>query len=333
LNVDFQTVLTLLSMLGMFLPLLGNAGIEGAEGGEGEGEHAEGGEEGESAEGSEGSEGEGEPEKYFLEVNDRTRYKTPEDALKAFNEAGQTIAGYSRLGKPEEISERLQRLELLEQFAGGKKDPRQEKSDPYEGMDDDTRKQWQASADRFDPILKDRGYVKTSDVEKLVEKRVGQALQQNDLVGRAHQTFNSLAKERGVELNPFGRNLLEQSLASVMNDSESEQGRELNRRFFAGDAEGVMKDVFEAIYGPAGKSNGDGASDSEGDGRQRDAQGRFLKGADVQDTKDKTGKLPSPPPKGGKAPAKGGDDDRAWTIDPKERLKRARQQYAELTGS
>src|SRR5690606_30440593 len=98
--------------------------------------------EGESGE----PEGGGEQNEPFLKISDRTVYKTPEDAVRGYQEKDRYISEYSRFGKPEELQKRLATLDALERMGcdpsrlSGKKQG--ELDDLLEDIDPKFRDDW-----------------------------------------------------------------------------------------------------------------------------------------------------------------------------------------------
>lgn len=284
--------------------------------------------------GEEASESSSEPgaeagqEEYFLKVNDRQVYKTQDDAVKAYNEAGQRIASYSRYGTPEQIEE-LQRdaqyaREMRKQWGGnGKPDA---KKDPFEVIPAEERKQWQNFMSNFEKVAPEFGYVRKEDAERTAREAVQQELRVERVLTDLRSDLPAQLEARGVRITSEGRKALERDVAARIEQPQSELDNELRRLWIAGDGKALRDAALNAFYGEPTKTEGSETAEEKAE-RERDANGRF-KAAQLQDVKERTKALPKQPKK---TAAPGSEpEDKSWQADPAKRLERAKQMYAEL---
>lgn len=249
---------------------------------------------------------------YFLEVNDRTRYKTPEDAKKAFDEAGRTIASYSRYGKPDELSSKLERLKLLEELAAGKKPGGDD--DPLADLPPEQRKQWESYWSRNQKLLERNGYVQADKLREQIKAELQEEIREQHVRTTTENTVRSeatrLLEERGIAVDA---QVAEIAIASLITNDP-----ELNQRYFAGDGKWVAEQAITRLYGAAKPK----AS------KERDENGKF-KAADYQEAKDKTKQLKTPP-KGNTSSAEGRNEaeERKKLMDPAYRLRKAKEMAA-----
>jgi hypothetical protein len=270
------------------------------------------------ADGESGTDNDQTQEEYFLEVNDRSRYRTREEALEGFRNAGERIASYSRLGSPEELralKERDERFRQVLEAATGDSGSKSEK-DPFADLSPEEKKHWDSFLERFDQIAPSRGFVRADDMDR----RINEVIENTNRETSARTTFQSLAEERGV---PMDSERLE--YMGTMAYIAAQKSQELNDLFFK-DPKAFAKEFFDKVYGPAPTKQTSGGS-------ERDEHGRFKSKAAYQDAKERTGKLPTPPPKSGSAAAKAGEElpleDR---VDPVKRRGRLEQFMADRFG-
>lgn len=280
-------------------------------------------EEAESSSGApEGDDDDGGEEEYFLSVNDRTRYKTQEDAVNAYNQAGERIKSYSRFGSPDEIAERLRKAELLEKVMGGGSNT--DDDDPFGDLTPEQKAEWERFGGRFEKWAPKAGYVKADAVEEMVRQGVQRATQEQ----AARSTLESAVKARGITLTRTGYTALEAAVVEVANNDE-----EANRLWHEGDMDGFSERVLNEIYGPVAKK-GKKADEDKGDGPERGEDGKFKRRADYDAAKDKTKNLPKPPAKGAGATAAGGEElSEQDRIDPVKRKQRALAMLEERQGN
>ena len=253
---------------------------------------------------------------YFLEVNERQRYRTVDDARKAYDEAGRTIASYSRFGKPDELASRLERLKLLEQLAGGQKPAGS--TDPLSDLSPEQRKQWESYWDRNQKLLEQNGYVKADVLKQQLSAEIREQIKRESVENTARAEFTRLATERGLDVPLIA---IENAAVALAETDQS-----LADLYNAGDGAGFAKQIMDRLYGAMKKEPQ----------RERGSDGKFKataadeKAAAYQDAKDKTKQL-KPPPKGNTASAdnSGSEEERKKLLDPSYRLKRAREMAEE----
>lgn len=284
----------------------------------------------EAASESDGAEPQETQEEYFLRVNDRQAYKTQDEAIKAYDEAGKRIASYSRFGTPEEIEKLREDAQFARKMRealgdGNKPGP---KKDPLEGVSPEEREQWQRFMGNFEKVAPNFGFVRAEEAQRLARE----AVQQEMLVRQAVEEFRSALPEeleaRGVKLTARGQAALERDITERINNPQEEFDHELRRLWIAGDRATLRTKALNEFYGePAPQAEETAEEKAE---RLRDANGRF-KAAQIQEVKERTSKLPKQPKK---TAAPGAEpEDKSWQSDPAKRLERAKQMYEEMTGA
>ena len=250
----------------------------------------------------------GAPTEPFLKVNERTSYKTSEDAVQGYSRLQDRVIAYSKYGEPGEIEARLRRLDAIEAAAGNGK-PRT--LTPEQKAQEDQWDQWKAGA-------RERGFVTKEDLDEAQAKLENDHRRQDGL-----RAFRSLLTEHKIDLDEHELPALEDYAVAIMSRIPA-----INYKYFHGDVEGAIKDIFDRRFGEVVKARQEAA----GSQARTDQQKARDAAADLQATKAKTAKLPSAPPKAGAPPVKAPEGPNYGT-DSAARRARAREILDERTGA
>jgi hypothetical protein len=262
----------------------------------------------------------------FLKINDRTVYKTPEDAKKGFESANERLGQYRELGSPEEIRAMRAKMAELDRITGRDKGTSENMDDPMHGLDDDQKAQWTAFRKREDKAIRQAGYIHESElpgrIETVVDTRERRTM--------ARDEFSNLAKARGLEVDDEVLDTLEETAgrwvgAGIPANQLTPRQKELNAMYFStGGPRKFAQLFFERFYGKA-PAKPAAEEQPKPDQRQRDANGRY------ETAKRKTQDLPKNAKTGQPAAEDGGDETKKLR-DPKYRLAAARQMVKDRLG-
>lgn len=226
----------------------------------------------------------------FLAVNDRTVYKTPDEAKRGYQNLQERLTSYSRFGNPEEIAGRLGRLEAFERMAGGGEGekPKGPKS-AWTPEQVEANRRWLQEAKNAG-LLAEMGLLTKDEYDSMTaqqqeETRIELVKAANDLGAKWIQEHNLDVTEAEVmEALEFG--------GAMVNSS-----KRMNDLFFGGKVEQAVDECLKRYFAAqlhAQESAGAGAGVQTGNGARAAAAARQETGAKIK-------KLTSPPPKTGTA--------------------------------
>lgn len=262
------------------------------------------------------------PDSPFLKVNDRTTYDTAEAAIEGFGKASERIQEYSQHGTPQEIADRLVELDNIKKVAAGQ--PAGGEPDPYKGMDDKEKAQWQAfeSEDKGKAALRRMGYVSRDEVRQEIQD----TLERDRKFGEAGKHFVEQSNVRGIPMGPDALEDFEHRGGNFY--AKNSQAKTL---WDNNDTKGFVDLFFLKTHGEASSS----PSPPGNPAPERGADGKFIaKAAQYEQAKQAAKGLPKAPPNGSAAPTRSADElsleDRR---DPQKRLLRVRKHFEDITSS
>lgn len=237
--------------------------------------------------------GTGEPEKpeqpeFFLEVNERTRYRDSEEAKRGYQNLQDRVTSYSRFGDPEEIAGRLGRLEALERMAGGEPKAEGPKS-AWTKEEIAANKRWFEEAKKAG-ILTEMGLMTKAEFEEQL------ATQQEETRMELVTTANNIGAKwiQDHELNLTEAEVME---ALEFGGAMVNSSQRINQLFFSGKLDQVVNEVLSRYFAAQLKPKEPAGG---GNGAQPNPERAAAAAKQVAGDKKKT--LLSAPPKGG-APA------------------------------
>ena len=262
------------------------------------------------------------PDAPFLTVNDRTSYKSAEDAIEGFGKASERIQEYSQHGTPQEIADRIQELNNIKQVAAGQ--PAGGEPDPYKGMTEAEKSQWQAfeSDDKGKAALARMGYIRADEVDQ----KIIDTLESERQIGDARNHFAAQSKVRGIPVGPGGLRDFESRGVNFYRNNPQAKVLWDNK-----DTEGFVDLLLTDAYGEASSSPSQPGNPAPEP--KRGSDGKFIADAATYErTKQAANRLPKAPPNGSAAPTRSAEElspeDRR---DPKKRLLRIRQKVEDGT--
>lgn len=214
----------------------------------------------------------------FLRVDDRTVYKTPEDAIKGFSEAGKRIAQLSKwektITKEFGIADPAQAAELLRELAARRQG--KWKDDSNQRTDDSRSTDRGADPNKPDPYagltpeevksakwLESKGWMRKEAIEKLFDERIGKLREEfsNQLTERDENAvlqtrtkegltvLADLLKEAGLPNTPKHVKAAELYLTDTYFGDEADPEKERYNAFIAGgdSLKRVLADGFKTF--------------------------------------------------------------------------------------
>lgn len=195
----------------------------------------------------------------FLKVNDRTSYATREDAMRAYDEAGKTIAQLSAWRQfneagytPEQV------IQIVNAHVAAQKQQSQPSNQPNQPKAaDDLSPEWRAHIE----FLKSKGIFPTTDELNAIKQQIAdlrgeqQSAYEARVEGartRGEQILNSVIKDAGLTLDETGSNFIANSIEDqIVRASRNEQNQIVpgspEDRFIHGDASectAIIKEHF-----------------------------------------------------------------------------------------
>lgn len=220
--------------------------------------------------GESGEPGGGEQDEPFLRINDRTVYKTPEEAKRGFDEKDRYIAQYAPLGKPEELQKRLATLDALEQMGfdpsrlKGKKQG--ELDELLEDIDPKFRDDWNGLFGKVKTLtqkqLEESGYIRREDLPKYLDSytRERDGFQATRNAAREHLSGS------GLTLGDAALEDLEGRLIKIARDQSNPLSEQVNQLWNEGNYKDLARLGIEKLWGlqvkksPPNGQNGDAAA-------------------------------------------------------------------------
>jgi len=215
---------------------------------------------------------EGEPrqDEPFLKVSDRTVYKTPDEAVRGFEEKDRYISQYSQYGKPEEVGKRLATLEALEKMGfdpsrlAGKKQG--ELDDLLEDIDPKYRDDWSGLFGKVKNLtakqLEEAGYIRRDDLPKFLDSYT----RERDGFQATRTAAREFLSGSGLELGDGALEDLEGRLIKIARESGHPLSESVNRLWDEGNYKELAKLGVEKLWGlsvkksPPNGQNGESAA-------------------------------------------------------------------------
>ena len=262
------------------------------------------------------------PDAPFLKVNDRTAYKTAEDAIEGFGKASERIQEYSQHGTPQEIEDRLTELDNIKRVAAGKSTDVE--PDPYKGMTDNEKAGWEAfeSEGKGSAALKRMGYLSGDEVRQ----EIRDTLERDRKFGEAGKHFVEQSNVRGIPMGPDALNDFEHRGGNFY--AKNPQAKTL---WDNNDTKGFVDLFFVKTYGEASSS----PSPPGNPAPERGADGKFIaKAVQYEQAKQAAKGLSKAPPNSSAAPTRSAEEvsPEDWR-DPKKRLLRTKKHFSDMGSS
>jgi len=155
-------------------------------------------------------EGDGKPE-YFLEVDDRTRYKTQDAARQGIQESNAKLREYRDIGSPEELKavrEENARLKRSHQeLVGNEPDPDRPKR-KIDSLDPKVRKEWEESRPVMEEMFDGR-YMSREDFRREQDAR---------FTAKTDRALDEILESSGRSLDQYQKNRIRASAQQAMHD-------------------------------------------------------------------------------------------------------------------
>ena len=239
-------------------------------------------------------EGDGKPE-YFLEVDDRTRYKTQDAARQGIQESNAKLREYRDIGSPEELKavrEENARLKRSHQeLVGNEPDPDSPKR-KIDSLDPKVRKEWEDSRPVMEEMFDGR-YMSREDFRREQDAR---------FTARTDRALDGILQTADRNLNQFEKNRIRASAQQAMRDPNDPLGVELSQAYTADDPSNFAK-LVAANMVPQEIAGAE--ADKPKSTQRRGADGKFRSTADreaaarLEAGAHKASQLPKAPPDGG----------------------------------
>lgn len=234
-----------------------------------------------------GGEGEGEEEptapeepSLFLDVDERTKYKTAEEARKGFQNLNQTLSGYREFGSPEELKAKLERLKQIEESVGGRREGESDK-DMLERMDPEQRKKWDTTATMLENLGFKRGESETQQ-------------QAQRFYNAVEVEFEDILEDNEIQLTESQRASLRRAVDFEMGQ-DSDIGKALVRAANAGAQRRFAKLAFKlakeipqlGLTSEAPSGEEDASKQNGAAGQARGADGKFVSKGEERDARSR----------------------------------------------
>ncbi len=271
-------------------------------------------------------EGDGKPE-YFLEIDERTRYRTQDAARQGIQESNAKLTEYREIGSPEELKavrEENARLKRSHQeLVGNEPDPDSPKR-KIDSLDPKVRKEWEESRPVMEEMLDDR-YMSKEDFRREQDAK---------FTAKTDRELDVILQAADRNLNQYEKNRIRASAQQAMHDPNDPLGVKLSQAFTADDPSHFAK-LVAANMVPQGIVGEE--ADKPKSTQRRGADGKFRSAEDrdaaarLEAGAQKASQLPKAPPDGGGTATIAGEQTQP-VLKPGSRIPKLRENIAALLG-